>query len=112
MSEEKERKQTVNKPIPVLKKDTTFGPKVGPPVDVGPDADITPITRQEIKKVKATDWVDLNLTQLHEQMDTMQNRLHYAQTIGHQDMINQLSRGIIQLQLIIKTKADQEHKLI
>ena len=112
MSDEKEDKQTLNKPIPVLKKDTTIGPKVGDPVDVGPDADITPITREEIKKVKSTEWADLNLSQLHTQMDTMQNRLHYARTIGHQDMINQLLRGIAQLQLIIKQKSDQEHKLI
>jgi len=108
---DKEEKQTLNKPIPILKKDTTIGPKVGPPVDLQ-DGDITPITREEIKKVKSTDWVDLNLSQLHTQLDTLLNRLHYARTIGHEEMIGQLNRGIAQLQLIIKKKSDEDTRLI
>ena len=46
---DKEEKQTLNKPIPILKKDTTIGPKVGPPVDLQ-DGDISPSSREEIKK--------------------------------------------------------------
>ncbi len=110
MSDEEE-KQDIGKPIPVLKKDTTIGPKVGPPVDLQ-DGDITPITREEIKKVKSTDWADLNLSQLHTQMDTLQKRLHYARTIGHEEMITQLTRGINQLQLILRKKSDEDTRLI
>lgn len=108
---DKEQKQDIGKPIPVLKKQPEGGPKVGPPVDIS-EEDITPITRKEIKKVKSTDWADLNLSQLHTQLDTLLTRLHYARTIGHQDMINQLTRGIAQLQLIIKKKSDEDTRLI
>jgi len=108
---DKEEKQDIGKPIPVLKKQPDQGPQVGPAVDISKE-DVTPITRKEIKKVKATDWADLNLTQLHTQLDTLLNRLHYANTIGHQDMINQLTRGITQLRLIIKKKSDEDTRLI
>lgn len=77
-------------------------PKQGEPVDV--DSSTTPITRQEITTVDALRWDQMSIAQLHEQLSTLENRLFYAQRIGHAEMVQQLARGIHELRALIETK--------
>lgn len=110
MSEE-EQKEKIGTPLPVTRKSVDTGPKTGDPVNVA-EEDVTPITREKIKSVDATDWDNLNIAQLYEQLNTLEKRLFYAQSIGHQEMINQLNRGLVRLRALIHTKTDDEIKLI
>ena len=110
MSEEKE-KPDVGQPLPVTRPAVDHGPKAGAPVDLA-EEDITPITREKIKQVNSTQWDGLNIAQLYEQLNTLENRLTYARSIAHQDMIKQLNKGIAQLRLLINQKTDDEIKLI
>lgn len=108
---DKEEKQQIGKPLPVTRNEEAIGPKIGPPVDLSKE-DITPITREKIKKVNAGKWSDLNASQLHVQLDTLNSRLAYARQIGHDDMIRQLLPGIVQLEEIIRQKSGDEIKLL
>lgn len=86
-----------------VEKTVQEGPKAGPPVDV--NGDITPITRQEVPQVDATQWSDMNAAQLTNQLSILEKRLNFARQIGHQEMATQITRGIIQLQVLIQKAA-------
>lgn len=111
MSEEEKQKEKIGQPLPVTRPGLDQGPKVGDPVDLATE-EVTPITREEIKSVDANDWSQLNIAQLYEQLNTLEKRMEYARSIGHQDMMTQLSRGITRLRALIHTKTDDEIKLI
>ena len=116
MSDEKEEKQdqpvelrpnTIVSKVEQVREDE---PKHGKPVDV--NGDITPITRQPVTQVDAGEWDTMNVSQLHSQLLVLEQRLIYAQQIGHGDMTAQLNRGINQLRGLIHLKTPDELKLI
>lgn len=115
MSDEKEKEEVT----PVLRPNTIVSkveqrpidePKQGPPVDV--NSDITPITRQPILQVDASNWEKMNVMQLHNQLEVLEQRFLYAQQLGHEQIINQLNLGLLQLRLLIYQKTPDEIKLI
>ncbi len=75
------------------------------------DGDVTPITRQKIEKVDASDWNNLSIAELTDQMATLAKRLVYAQ-MHAPAMILPLRQGIAQLDLLIKNKEYQDSGLI
>ena len=79
-------------------------------VDV--NGDITPITRQPIEQVDASDWTDRSVAELARQRVTLQQRLYYVQQHGSADMVKALKLGIAQLDLIIKSKHNNDVGLI
>ena len=89
MSDEKiKKKPAIRKPV--LRPNTIVDikvperendPKTGPPVDV--NSDITPITRKPISQVMADQWQDMNIMQLHQQLDILQERFLSAQSCGN-----------------------------
>ena len=75
------------------------------------DGDVTPITRQKIESVDATDWAELSVAELSDQMATLAKRLVYAQ-MHAPAMILPIRKGIAQLDLLIKNKQHQDTGLI
>jgi len=120
MSDEKEPTKAIQNQTPVELRPNTIvskvsplpadEPQVGKPVDV--NGTITPITRQPITQIDASDWDTMNVSQLHEHLVILEKRLMYAQQIGHYDMTTQISRGINQLRGLIHLKTPDELKLI
>lgn len=112
MSDEKEQeKLKVGDPLSVTKKSKVDGPQAGDPVDLSQE-DVTPITREPIKKVNANDWDNQGVSQLYDQLTTLENRLMYARQLGHADMIKQLEKGIARLRSQINSKDTGEIRLI
>ncbi len=111
MSKEKEEKPVLrpNTIVDIKVPERENDPKVGPPVDV--NSDITPITRKPIAKVMADQWNDMNVMQLHQQLEILQERYLSAQSCGNIEIANQVNRGILQLQLLIHHKTPDEIKL-
>ena len=116
MSDEKEKEQSelpVIRPPTLIEKQKVGAPtepKIGPGVDV--NSDITPITRQKIKQIDAWNWDNMNLTQLHQQLSILEQRMLYAQQYSHADIVTQMDRGINQLRILIYEKTPDEIKLI
>lgn len=76
------------------------------------NGDVTPITRQPIEQVDAADWSDRSVAELARQRVTLQNRLAYCQQHGSMDMIKALKMGITQIDLVIKSKHNNDVGLI
>ena len=117
MSDEKEQKEepqiTDIRPATIADSQKTFAtnePQQGEPVKVTDD--ITPITRQPITQVDADSWDKMSLNQLHEQLIALENRLQYAQGIGHIDIVNQLQLGVRQVTAMINKRTPKEIRLI
>ncbi len=87
-------------------------PKIGKPVEVNTDSDITPITRQPIPQVDAADWDNMNVIQLQEQLSILEQRLLYAQQFGNSSLVIPLEQGINQLRTLLILKMPDEIKLI
>ena len=75
------------------------------------DADVTPITRRKIETVDASDWADLSVAELSDQLNTLAQRLSWANMYSP-GMVLPIRRGIVQLELIIKNKQRQDTGLI
>ncbi len=73
------------------------------PLDVA--GDVTPISKKEIKPVDATQWHDLSIMQLYEQMSILQDRLIIAQNMKSLPLVAFIENGIKNLQSIIESKA-------
>jgi len=69
------------------------------------NADVTPITREPIEQVDASDWSTMSIPDLNAQLATLQKRYNYALHLGNPDLVKQLKRGIDHLMLILKTKS-------
>lgn len=112
MSDEKEEKPTIRPSTIVSKeiKDKSDDPKQGPPVDV--NGNITPITRQEVHEVNMANWDNMSLEQLHDQLNILENRLMYAQSLGKDEIYKQVLAGVNHLKVIIINKTPDELKLI
>ena len=111
MSKEKEEKPVLrpNTIVDVKIPERENDPKVGPPVDV--NSDITPITRKPISQVMSDQWPNMNIMQLHQQLEILQERYLSAQSCGNIEIANQVNIGILHLQLLIYQKTPDEIKL-
>ena len=112
MSDEKEKTPELRPPTLIEKQKVgpPEEPKIGPGVDV--NSNITPITRKEIKQIDAVNWGSMNLTQLHQQLSILEERLMFAQQYSHIDMVTQIERGVNQLRALIHNQTPDEIKLI
>lgn len=81
-------------------------------VSVDADATITPITRKPIKNVDAINWSEMNLTELYDQLATLDDRRIKLYEIGQPAVAQQVELGIARLQLIIKSKTDGMPRLM
>ena len=109
MSDRKIKRKPVLRPntiVDVKIPERENDPKVGPPVDV--NSDITPITRKPISQVTADQWQDMNVMQLHQQLEILQERYLSAQSCDNIQIAEQVNRGILQLQLLINLKTPDE----
>jgi hypothetical protein len=91
-------------------------PVIQPPsestaISVDSDSTLTPITKQEIKQVSAHEWENLTVGQLYDQLLILQQRKFSCQQHAPL-MVNDIERGIKQLQLIIDKKFGNEVKLL
>ncbi len=78
------------------------------PIDISTDSEITPITHQPINKVDATGWGTLTLTELHEQLDTLQNRYYTALELERYEIATAMQVGLDNLRAYITHKSDQQ----
>lgn len=74
------------------------------------NSDITPITKQPIEQVKSSDWNDMSVADLYEQLRIMQNRYFYALGMGKGSMADQIQRGINHIQALIVVKQNDDHR--
>ena len=110
---EEEKQQVVIRPPTLVEKQTKGRPdqpKQGAPVDV--NSNLTPITRQEIGDVFGDQWEKMSLEQLYHQLDIMEQRLLYANSLGKEEIYRQVLLGVNQLKAIIIRKTPDEIKLI
>jgi len=84
-------------------------PTVG--VDVSND-DITPITHQPILPVDSSEWHNLTIKQLYEQMEILNERMYSVGAMGKVEVVRQIQRGIMQLQATIDAKTEPTEKII
>ena len=75
------------------------------------DADVTPITRRKIETVDASDWPDLSVAELTDQLVTLSQRLTWANMYSP-GMVLPIRRGIARLEFIIKAKQHEDTGLI
>ena len=75
------------------------------------DADITPITRRKIETVDASDWSDLSIAELTDQLVTLTQRLTWANMYSP-GMVLPIRKGIARLEFIIKEKQYEDTSLI
>lgn len=92
------------------KNDKPDEPKAGDPVDV--NSNLTPITRQQVDDVFADQWEKMSVSQLHNQLHIMENRLLYAQSLGKEEIYQQVLAGVNRLKSIIIQKTPDEIKLV
>lgn len=69
--------------------------------------DITPITRKKIEQLDSTLWPDMSVSQLWDQRIILNNRLQQASSTGSGAIVQQLQRGLQQLDALIKQKSAQ-----
>ena len=92
------------------KKDRPDEPKAGDPVDV--NSNLTPITRQQVDDVFGDQWEKMSVPQLHDQLPILENRLLYAQSLGKEEIYQQVLAGVNRLKAIIIQKTPDEIKLV
>jgi len=75
------------------------------------DADVTPITRRKIETVDASDWPDLSIAELTDQLVTLAQRLTWANMYSP-GMVLPIRKGIARLEFIIKEKQYEDTGLL
>ena len=78
------------------------------PIDISENSEITPITQQPINKVNADEWGKLSLTEMHDQLTTLQNRYYTALELERYEIAQAMQIGINKLRAAITIKADQQ----
>ena len=73
------------------------------PVDLSKE-DVTPITHEKINTVEATHWDSLSMTELHDELGTLRNRMQMMLDMCKPDIARQINSGITQLEAIITRK--------
>ena len=79
-------------------------------VDV--NGDVTPTFHEEIKKVDAKVWKDMSLSELFAQLEILQQRLVYAQSLQHPILIAAIQQGIDHIQNLIKKQSKNSTNII
>ena len=75
-----------------------------PPVEVTEHSDITPISREPIKKVNRNGWEECNTTELHSQLEALVLRKYAALNMSRADIAAKIQQGIDQLQNYILSR--------
>ena len=75
------------------------------------DGKVTPVSREPIEDVDASQWNTLPTMKLQQQMVILNKRLQAAHCSSNLDIIKQLEKGIARLQFIINER-DEDTKLI
>lgn len=78
------------------------------PVDISSDSTITPTERKPIEKVDACSWQEVSLTQLHDQLTTLQSRYYSALDMHKYEMAEAILKGIEQLKQRISDAGSQQ----
>ena len=65
---------------------------------------ITPISKEEIVAVSAQDWNNLPITELFDQLATLQNRRIMLLSMHKGDFVAQIEQGIAQLEQVINAR--------
>jgi hypothetical protein len=71
-------------------------------VDV--NSDITPITKRPIQAVAGHEWSQMSLSDLHDQLITLQNRYYMMLQMGKGEIADQILMGIKRIESIISQK--------
>lgn len=85
---------------------------ISTPTSVTDKSNKTPITQQDIPKVEATEWKDDSLTQLYEQLTTLENRRMVVAQMGKFDMVRQIEAGIAHLRTVIQAKQKESESIL
>ncbi len=111
MSEEKEEKPVLrpNTIVDIKIPERENDPKLGPPVYV--NSDITPITNKPISQVTADKWPEMNVMQLHQQLQILQERYLSALSCVNIEISNQVNRGPLHIHSFIYLQKPKENKL-
>lgn len=64
-------------------------------------SDITPITKQPVPQVTSHEWSGASISELHDQLVTLQNRYYMMLQMGKGDIADQILNGIQQLEALI-----------
>lgn len=80
-------------------------------VSVDAHSTITPISREEIEQVNSDEWSKLTLSELYDQLATLENR-KYACMQYSPLMVKDIERGIARIRAIINLKHGNEVKLL
>jgi hypothetical protein len=78
------------------------------PIDVSSNSELTPITQQPISKVNADEWHSLTITELHEQLATLQNRYYTALELEKYEVSQAIQAGINRLRAAIEIRDAQQ----
>jgi len=73
-------------------------------VTVDTNSDITPISREPIDKIDASEWENLSFEKLTDQYTMLQTRIERARTMGRPDLIKPMERGAAYLLQLINEK--------
>lgn len=77
------------------------------------DGNITPTTRQPIAQLDSSEWDNMTVSELVDQRVALYNRITLAQSMGQDQYVPAMQRGLVYLDNLLKIKgADQETKLI
>lgn len=79
---------------------------------VNVNADVTPVTRQPIDQVDASDWKNAPVADLQEHLAILNKRAGIANHLGNTLLLTQINRGIAQLKFLIKEKTNDDVGLI
>ena len=71
---------------------------------VSVDGDVTPTLREPIHKVIPVEWADMSINDLWDQKNILLNRMSFASSSGHPELIPQIQKGVAMLDQIISSK--------
>lgn len=76
------------------------------------DAEVTPITRTPITTIEADKWMEMSITELHDQLAVLEKRRIQLHEIGHGHLAPQIERGIAHLQAILAKRTSDLPRLL
>ena len=73
---------------------------------------VTPISKEEIIPVDSSEWGNLTINQLFDQLTIMNERVYNVGAMGKPEMVNQLNRGIAAIYALIEEKQSHIERVI
>lgn len=71
--------------------------------------DITPITRQKVESVDSNAWSNMSVSELYDQRIILSNRLVQASASGNYSIVQQIQRGLNQIDAILASHENEIH---